>query len=300
MNVISGVELDENGPVQTVMRITGDVAGIPIVQRLTLYQGLKRVDIEDRVDWKPGRSMNIEQVFPLPQPNMEVRSGTPFGSVTATDMMPNAGPRNGDEVPMDAWKRWRQIQDWVFAGNKEWGFTVSADHQFVTVGDSAIRAGMIRGTRFSPVNVIRGGRPFQILSPPVGEYVFHYSFSSHPGNWAAARSWRSGMALNTPLIPVTSADELSPKSLPPVRSFCSLDADNLVITALKKADKDGDIVLRVFEILGDSAESPVRFLGQNRGFLGANMLEEVGPTKEQDVLRVGPYEISTVKLRLAP
>ena len=38
VNVINGVELEENGPVQTVMRITGDVAGIPIVQRLTLYQ----------------------------------------------------------------------------------------------------------------------------------------------------------------------------------------------------------------------------------------------------------------------
>ena len=84
VNVINGVELEENGPVQTVMRITGDVGGIPIVQRLTLYQGLKRVDVEDRVDWKPGRSMNIEQVFPLQQPNMEVRNGTPFGSVAAT------------------------------------------------------------------------------------------------------------------------------------------------------------------------------------------------------------------------
>lgn len=298
VNVISGVELDENGPVQTVMRITGDVGGIPIVQRLTLYQGLKRVDVEDRVDWRPGRSMNIEQVFPLQQPNVEVRNGTPFGSVVATDMMPNAGPRNGDEVPKDVWKRWRQIQDWVFAGTREWGFTVSADHQFLTVGDSAIRAGMLRGTRFSPVNVVRGGRPFQNLSPPADAFVFHYSFTSGRGDWAAARSWRAGMALNTPLIPVSSANELSQKSLPPVRSFCSLDADNLVITALKKADGDGAIVLRVFEIRGDSAESRVRFLGQDRKFWAANLLEEVGPMQEGDVLRVGPYEISTVKLPL--
>lgn len=298
VNVISGVELDENGPVQTVMRITGDVGGIPIVQRLTLYQGLKRVDVEDRVDWRPGRSMNIEQVFPLQQPNVEVRNGTPFGSVVAADMMPNAGPRNGDEVPKDVWKRWRQIQDWVFAGTREWGFTVSADHQFLTVGDSAIRAGMLRGTRFSPVNVVRGGRPFQNLSPPADAFVFHYSFTSGRGDWAAARSWRAGMALNTPLIPVSSANELSQKSLPPVRSFCSLDADNLVITALKKADGDGAIVLRVFEIRGDSAESRVRFLGQDRKFWAANLLEEVGPMQEGDVLRVGPYEISTVKLPL--
>ncbi len=74
VNVIDGVELEENSAVQAVMRISGDIAGVPIVQRITLYQGLKRVDLEDRVDWKPGRSMNIEQVFPLPQPNMEVRN----------------------------------------------------------------------------------------------------------------------------------------------------------------------------------------------------------------------------------
>ena len=106
------------------------------------------------------------------------------------------------------------------------------------------------------------------------------------------------MAFNTPLIPVSTVNELSQKSLPPARSFCSLDADNLVITALKKADADGAIVLRVFEIRGDTATSPVRFLGQNRKFRGANLLEEVGPTPESDVLRVAPYEISTVKLRL--
>ena len=299
VNVISGVELDENGPVQTIMLIHGDVAGVPIVQRLTLYQGLKRVDIEDRVDWRPGRSMNIEQVFPLPQAKMEVRNGTPFGSVTSTEMMPNAGPRNGDEVPKDVWKRWRQIQDWVFAGTGEWGFTVSADHQFLTVDDSAIRAGMLRGTRFSPVNTVRGGRPFQNLSPPAGTYVFHYSFTSGKGDWATAQSWRAGMGLNTPLIPVSSANELSEKSLPPARLFCSLDADNLIVTALKKADADGAIVLRVFEIRGNTAESPVRFLGQDRKFWAVNLLEEVGSRQEEDVLHVRPYEISTVKLHIA-
>jgi len=55
-------------------------------------------------------------------------------------------------------------------------------------------------------------------------------------------------------------------------------------------------VVRVFEIRGGTAESPVRFLGQDRKFFGANLLEEVGPMREDDVLHVGPYEISTIKL----
>ena len=298
INVISSVELQENGPVQTVMRIAGEVGDTPIVQQLTLYQGLKKVDVEDRVDWRPGRSMNIEQVFPLQEPNMEVRNGTPFGSAAATDMMPNTGPRARDEVPRDIWKRWRQIQDWVFAGTRQWGFTLSADHQFLTVGDNAIRAGMLRGTRFSPVNVVRDGRPFQNLWPTAGTYVFHYSITSGKGNWAASRSWRAGMAFNTPLIPVTSENELSQKSLPPERSFLSVNADNLVVSALKKADRDEAIILRVFEIRGDTAESPVRFLGEDRKFQKANLLEEVGPTQEGDVLQLKPHEISTVKIAI--
>jgi len=243
--------------------------------------------------------MNIEQVFPLQEPNMEVRNGTPFGSAAASDMMPNAGPRNRDEVPREIWKRWRQIQDWVFAGSREWGITVSADHQFLSVGDNALRVGMLRGTRFSPLNVVRGGRPFQNLWPPADTYVFHYSFTSGPGDWAEARSWRAGMAFNTPLIPVTSSNELSQKPLPPERSFCSLDADNLIVSALKKADRHEAVVLRVFEIRGDTAESPVRFLGRNRNFWTTNLLEEPGQTQEASVLSVKPHEISTVELPIA-
>ncbi len=83
------------------------------------------------------------------------------------------------------------------------------------------------------------------------------------------------------------------------RSFCSLDADNLVITALKKADQDDSIVLRVFEIRGEITESPVQFLEQKPKVSGVNLLEEALPGQEGEMLKVGPYEISTVKLRLS-
>jgi alpha-mannosidase len=211
-------------------------------------------------------------------------------------MMPNAGPQARDEMPRDVWSKWRQIQDWVFAGGKDWGYTVAADHQFLTVDDAAIRAGMLRGTVYSPLAVVRGGRPSLSPWPQAGTYVFRYSVTSGKGDWAATRSWRAGMAFNTPLIPVSAVNELSQKPLPPERSFFSIDADNLVLTALKKADRDGAIVVRVFEIRGDTADSPVRFLGRDCSFRVANLLEEDHPTAEQDMLRVRPYEISTVKL----
>jgi alpha-mannosidase len=106
------------------------------------------------------------------------------------------------------------------------------------------------------------------------------------------------MAFSTPLIAVTSATSSSAKPLPPEQSFFSLDADNLVLSALKKSDVDGTIVLRAFEIQGNSAESSVHFLGHDRTFREANLLEEDSSAGEQRNLRVNPYQIDTIKLRI--
>ena len=295
VDVIHSVELEENGPVRTVMRITGELAGMRLIQRVALYRGLKKIDLENSLDWMPGRSMNVEQIFPLQQPGGEVRWGIPFGTATAADMMPNAGPQASDEMPREVWSQWRQIQDWVFAGNKEWGYTVAADHQFLTVDDASIRAGMLRGTLYSPLRVVREGQPALSVWPQPGKYVFRYSFTSGQGDWARAKSWRTGMNFNMPLIPVTAVNELSQKPLPPESSFFSVDAENLVLSALKKSDQDGAVILRVFEIRGEAAESPVRFLGRERSYRAVNLLEENLSKGQQNVLHVQPYEISTIE-----
>jgi alpha-mannosidase len=296
INVIDSVELEENSPVRTVLRIDGNLGGIAIVQRLTLYRGIKKIDLENTIDWKPGRPMNIEQVFPIVQRDAEVRNGIPYGTAAATDMMAKAGPYREDEVAPDIWRGWRQIQDWVFVGTKEWGFTVSADHNLIEVGKAEIRAAMLRGTRFSALTTVQKGQSILDARPPVGRYVFRYSFTSGMGDWSVGKSWRAGMAFSTPFLPVTSANILSEKPLPPEKSFLSFNADNLVLTAMKKADAGGAIVVRAFEIRGNTAQRSISFLGQEHNFRQANLLEEDLPTGEQKTLRVQPYEIETLKV----
>jgi alpha-mannosidase len=105
------------------------------------------------------------------------------------------------------------------------------------------------------------------------------------------------MALNNPLIPVSAADDLSQKSLPPSQSFCSFESGDLVVSALKKAESGPGVVLRVYETEGSPAESPVDFLGQARRVREVNLLEEETPSVEQQRLKAGPYEIKTLELR---
>ena len=295
-NSVDEISLEENGPIQTVLRIKGNISGIPITQRLRLYREIKKIDIENTLEWKPGRSMSIEQVFPLLQHDAQVRYGVPFGTVEKSDLMPNAGPNREDEVSREIWSGWRQIQNWVFAGNRDWGFTLSADHNLIEVSDTAIVADMLRGTRFSPVAIVRNGQTVQDLRPPAGSYVFRYSFTSGPGDWAAEKSWRSGMAFSAPLVPVTTANTMTENPLSPSKSFLSFDADNVVLSAMKKADTGDLIVIRAFEIQGSTAASTINFLGQSSRFREVNLLEEDLPGAKQETLHIKPYEIDTLKL----
>lgn len=295
-NVIHSVELVRNGSSETVLRISGDLAGEPITQQLTLYRDLRKIDIEDTIDWRPGRYMEIQQVFPLDMTGAEVRNGVPFGSVAAADMMPHAGPRSHDEVPLDVWRGWRQIQNWISADTPDSTFTISADHQLFTVDDHAIRGDMIRGTSFNQLKTFQDDRPVPVQQPRAGTYVFRYSISSAPGNWIAAKSWRRGMEWNNPLIGVVSEDELSQKSLPAEQSFLSVQADSLVVSALKKADRGDGFVVRLFEETGADADTSVNFLDQECGFQSVNLLEEPTSNKTDKVLHVRPFEIDTIEL----
>jgi hypothetical protein len=54
----------------------------------------------------------------------------------------------------------------------------------------------------------------------------------------------------------------------------------------------------VFDQRGEAVATPIRFLGTDRSFRAANMLEEEASGSELKVLRIGPYEINTIRITL--
>jgi len=297
-SLVDSVAVEENNPVCAVVRINGRIADIPITQRLTLYRDAKRLDVENTVEWKTPRFLRIEQLFPLTQSNAAIYYGVPFGASSPENLMPNTGPRAGDEIKPDSWRNSRLIHDWIHAGNAQWGLTLAADHQQIRLGEDVIRAQMVRGTRFVSVKVVRGDEITSLHYPPAGTYVFRYSLSSAPGDWKAAKAYRAGMNWNHPVLPVSVVDALSSKTLPPTQSFCSVEQDSVVISAVKKADLDTSILLRAYEIEGSPVKTSVEFLGQRSAFSEVNLLEEGLGQPPQQVLRGGPYSIKTIRFSL--
>lgn len=298
-NSINRVELEENNAVRAVIKLTGQIADIPIIQRLILYRGLKRLDLENTLTWNGPRFVRLQQLFPLPQPGAQIFYGVPFGATAADNLIPGSGPHLQDETKPEAWRQSRQIQEWISAGPSDWGLTIATDHHLVKLEEGLIRAEMLRGARFTSVKVVRGDEVSSLFYPPPGTYLFKYSLSSGRGDWKAARSYQAGMDFNNPLISISVIDDISRKSLPPTHSFGSWQGDNLVLSAVKKSDLEDAILLRLFEIKGSGTETPVEFLGQRRNFQEVNLLEEGAGRSEEQVLKVNPYQIKTIKLRVS-
>jgi alpha-mannosidase len=295
---IDKVEMEENNGVRAVMKITGRLIDIPITQRLTLYKRTKRLEVENVVQWDHPRLIRVEQLFPYQFPNAHVRYGVAYGSNDSGNLIPNTGPHMPDEISKQSWLESRHILNWIYAGDDQRGITIATGEQFVRLESGVLRGQMLRGPRFTSAKVVRGEAVTSMDYPPKGTYTFRYSLSSGSGDWRAAKSYRRGMNFNSPLIPISVVDDISQKSLPPSQSFFSTESDTLVLSAIKKADTDDSIVLRVFEEEGAPVATPVTFLGRTRTFQETNLLEEAPGQVEQRRLAAKPYEIKTIKLRI--
>jgi alpha-mannosidase len=96
---------------------------------------------------------------------------------------------------------------------------------------------------------------------------------------------------------VSVIDELSHKTLPPTNSFLSIQAGNVVLSAVKKAESGRFIILRFYEIQGTKAETPVTFLGKQQDFHETDLLEQELRSPNEQILHMNPYEIKTIKLQ---
>jgi alpha-mannosidase len=293
--VVDDIKVEENNWVRSVIRLDLRIADIPVVQRLTLYSGLKRLDIENAVDWKPGRLFRIEQLFPIAQNKPNFEYGVPFGANSADHILPNAATHQSDEISMEDWRRSRHIQNWVRSDENGWGVTFATDHQQIRLDGSTIRTEMVRGTRFTSVKVVRDNLATAQHYPPAGTYTFRYSVSSAAGDWRATRAWQASMGFNNPLLPVSVVDTISRKTLPPVKSFFSTAQPGVILSALKKADRDDSIVARVYEIAGTSESTPIRWLDQPATFSETDLMEESGAAPSTS-LTLRPNGIHTLKL----
>ncbi|MBV9085402.1 MAG: hypothetical protein JOZ62_22220, partial [Acidobacteriaceae bacterium] len=80
---VDDIRVEENNGVRAVVTIVEHLVEMPVTQRLLLYKDLKRLDVENTVEWRQPRLVRVEQLFPYSSAGAHIQYGVPFGSNAA-------------------------------------------------------------------------------------------------------------------------------------------------------------------------------------------------------------------------
>ena len=273
-----------SGPYVETFRSTHKIGETKLVLDISLHAGERKVFFNLTTDWreigdKERGTPNLRVLFPVEADQPEARYEIPFGSISR-DL------KNGEEVTGQRWADLSEKdgQGVALVNSSKYGFSLEGDTLSMTLLRASIDPDPL---------------------PDLGEHVIEYALVPHGEGWSIGRSTAAGEEANVPLV-VLSCDTHE-GDLPPVKSFVRVDNWNVRLAALKKAQGDDGIVLRLVEVEGKETEARVELAPEL--IAGGAEAEEVDtlerPTEQngaalsREVLtvRVPAYGSTTVRIR---
>jgi alpha-mannosidase len=288
----------EAGPVRDVVEARYLLQHVIVVQRITLYHTMKRIDFDiSLLGWDGTRYREFRLAFPVRADLNRVAYEVPFGVVEVGkgEMQGAAGERYKQIVSR---VRPRGIQNWIGASGNRFGITLSSsvavwDYQDPT--DLSKNIPLLQPVLLASRRSCHGEGPWY-LQP--GDHHYHFSLTSHTAGWRNGQ--RHGVAANAPLLAVVNPPKTPAPSLPVSKSFFSLDSDQLMLSTMKKSEDDGTVTVRVYNSGENAIDTQIELFSPLSKVEETNLLEEHGTLlthKDNRVnIRVGRNAVSTFKL----
>lgn len=229
------IDLIEHGPVLAAIRVESEYAASRLTQVFTMYRELDWIDVQVTVDWREQFKL-LKLKFPV---NLSVARATyeiPYGHIER--------PLDGVEVPGQSWIDLSGISPDT---GDLYGLSVLNDGKYSFDScETEMSLTVLRSPIYShhvPI-VPRPDRQYAFIDQ--GIQRFTYTLLPHEGSWQQAGTVKRAAELNQRPVALigTCHDE---GFLPERDSYVSVDRDNIVVTAIKKAEDNDDMILRCYE-----------------------------------------------------
>src|SRR6202451_1257316 len=272
------VKLVESGPLRAVIRITNHFQNSTFIRDVTLYAGIPRVDIKMQTEWHE-KHILLKVAFPVSAHSDHATYEIPYGSVERPTPRNTPAEKAQFEVPA---QRWADISD------SSHGFSLLNDCKYgYDAKGNVLRLSLLRSPNFPDPHADEG------------HHEFTYSLFPHDQSWRESRTPLRGYELNYKLIAIQTP--MHQGSLAPQHSFLQIGNDNVILTALKKAEDGNDLVLRFYEWAGQEKDIQFTFPANAVSASETNLMEvPIASLPVHDgtvVVHTKPYEIKTVKLQ---
>lgn len=275
------VKLVESGPLRAVIQVKNHFQNSTFVRDIILYAGVPRVDVKMQAEWHE-KHILLKVAFPVSAHSDKATYETPFGSVQRPTTRNTPAEQAQFEVPA---QRWADISD------AKHGFSLLNDCKYgYDAKGNVLRLSLLRSPEWPDPHADEG------------HHEFTYSLYPHGGGWKDALTIRRGYELNYKLISLPTAKHQG--ALPPEHSFVQAQPDNVIVTALKKAEDDNALVLRFYEWAGKDGDITLQLPPGAASASETNLMEtSIATTPVQNggvKVHTKPYEIKTIKVQYAP
>ena len=279
LEMADSVEVIEKGPLRATIRVVRTWQKSRFVQDICIYAGLNRVDVGNEFDWHETHVL-LKAAFPLAAYGSEATYEIPYGTIERPTTRNNRFEAAKFEVP---------AMRWADLGDGTHGFSLINESKYgYDAKANVLRISLLRSPTWPDPDADRG------------HHSFSYSLYPHPGDWKQALSMRHGYEFNYKL----SAMQVEPHggTLPAAHAFVDIKQDNVVLTAVKKAEDSNALLIRLFEWAGKAGDVQITVPPGATSATLTNLMEQQEgsplPLKgtDQVTVPVHPFEIVSVRV----
>ena len=133
----------------------------------------------------------------------------------------------------------------------------------------------------------------------LGKHTFHYAIAPHEGSWQDALIFREAHQHNSPCRVVQTSSH--PGELSQELSFVSVSPASFIISAIKKAEAEEALIVRIYNASDDEVAGEIRVWKKIKGAVLTNLneesLETITPNSEHTItIQARSWEVKTIKL----
>jgi len=300
----SSWSLVESGAVYSKFKSEYKMRNFSVKQYITIYHQKKQIDLEyDIPDWPGEHNRQIRVMFPL---NMEesaqISYDVPMGMVHVgkdeLQMRPGGSAWGGTYRQKSEEINPREIQNFMTANGSGFGFTMSTNVVTADYVDPSMNAAPYPVINSVLLSSHKSCHSEGNWYHQKGSHSFKFSITSHKEGWK--NGFHFGLAANHPMHMILKTGKQKGE-LPSEKSFVSTSDPFAVITTIKKAEDDGDVVIRLLEAEGINKEVNLNLFKAVEKTMKTDMIEEKPVDMKQSgegiKLNLEGYVVETYKLK---
>ncbi|MEI7830513.1 MAG: glycoside hydrolase family 38 C-terminal domain-containing protein [Prolixibacteraceae bacterium] len=258
------IKVLEEGPLRGKIRSVATYGSSTLTIDWILYADSKNPEAAVTLDWHEHLKM-VKFSFPVEVESPAATYETSYGTIVRAT--------NGDEDPGQRW-----IDVTGKRGSVNYGLSVFNDAKYgYSIAGSDLRISVARSAVYAHHNPKVLDMKAEHLWQDQGIQTFRLLLVPHVGNWQHSNMVRIAEEFMAPSIPIYQG--IHRGSMPKSGSFLAVDAQNIIVSAVKQSEVGEDLILRCVETNGKAVT--------------ANL--DLGFAKKKWSGNFRPYEIKTLR-----